>query len=403
MEDYFSSHLLNMPDNNTACSFGVNRSVNLTQQVNSSRNGLPTVFNLSMAIILIIIIIMSLVGNALVCCAICVNEYFRSSATYYFIFSLAVSDLLTASLSMTFDADLMFNGNRWKHGEVLCNIYTTTYSIAVPTSILNLLAVSVDRYKSLSDPLNRYRETRFMTRRRALTVIACLWVYCVTFSLIPVMGWKIHPQSVNSGLCVFNMTGEYSVISSFLNFLLPLLIMCFIYCRIYVIAQNIHNLKASYASPASQAKPAHNTTGKHVNRKFLKNVKAAKNVLLILACFFFCWMPHTILSITGVLHKDIFTKIPTEVFQSLLVMGYLNSSLNPIIYSLQNRRFRETYRRMLRVRTPRQETARVQSHLTQLSLMSSRNNSMQAPYKCNSVLRDRCASLEQQHLYESTL
>ena len=52
-------------------------------------------------------------------------------------------------------------------------------------------------------------------------------------------------------------------------------------------------------------------------------------------------------------------KFPKEIFQCLLVMAYLNSSLNPIIYSLQNRRFRETYTRMLCMRTPRQVTARV--------------------------------------------
>ena len=135
--------------------------------------------------------------------------------------------------------------------------------------------------------------------------------------------------------------------------------MSFVYCRIYVIAQNINNLQASHASPASQVKPAQNATGKHVNRKFLKNVTAAETVLLILVCFCFCWIPHSILSITGVLHKEIFMKVRNEIFQCLLVMAYLNSSLNPIIYSLRNRRFRETYTRILRMRTPRQLTARV--------------------------------------------
>ncbi|CAH3149664.1 unnamed protein product, partial [Porites evermanni] len=55
---------------------------------------------------------------------------------------------------------------------MMCQAWITVYLITVPASILTLLAVSVDRYKSLKDPLNRFRRFRFMTRKRALIIIS---------------------------------------------------------------------------------------------------------------------------------------------------------------------------------------------------------------------------------------
>ena len=378
--EHFGNQSLNLSGNTTA---GCLEELLTKSHSNLSASTLPQLsFNAmytGISVVLIIIAITALVGNLLVCCAICMNDYFRSSPTYYFIFSLAVSDLLTASLSMTFDAEQMLNGNKWKHGELMCNIYTTVYSIAVPTSILNLLAVSVVRYKSLSDPLSRYRQTRFMTRRRALIVIAVLWVYCVTFSLIPVMGWKSYSQSVKYGLCYFNMAPAYSVVSSCINFLLPLLVMCVVYGKIYVIAQNRNDIFKGNPDLATSSVNANNNTIKHINRNFLKNIKAAKNILLIVTCFVLCWMPYTIVSITGVFYRN----ISSYVYHCLLALGYLNSSLNPILYSLQNRRFQETYRHILGMRRSRKPAVRTQSRMTQLSLMISRNSSIQASLKGN--------------------
>ena len=65
----------------------------------------------------------------------------------------------------------------------MCEAWITVYLITVPTSILTLLAVSVDRYKSLEDPLNRFRRFRFMTRKRPLIVISVIWLLTALFLL----------------------------------------------------------------------------------------------------------------------------------------------------------------------------------------------------------------------------
>ena len=134
----------------------------------------PTIHNIDVSptmmtfsIIYVIIIIASLLGNITVCVVILITRSLRQSINSCFILSLAVSDLITTCLVMPFDLEQIISFGRWRHGEIMCNVWTTTYLIAVPTSILSLLALTVYRYRLLQEPLDIYKASPLMTRRRA--------------------------------------------------------------------------------------------------------------------------------------------------------------------------------------------------------------------------------------------
>ncbi|XP_078346988.1 5-hydroxytryptamine receptor 4-like [Oculina patagonica] len=291
-----------------------------------------------------VIILMAFVGNLIACFAFIVSGIVRMSPTNHFIFSLAVSDLLTACLAMPFDLEQLLTNQIWPHGEALCVVWTSAYLITVPSSIWSLLAVSVDRYKSLQDPLNRFRQTPFMTRRRAGLVILLLWVYSGIFALMPVMGWNRLPRSVENNFCEFNITPEYSLLSSFVNFVLPTLFMCALYWRIYKIASGMskkEGLNRQENSPHTGRKPA---------KSLRKKIKTTKNILVVACAFFFCWMPHTVLSIVTtfmyILCMPCLSAIPGELYIIFLMLGYSSSALNPYLYALRNTQFRNAFSRV---------------------------------------------------------
>lgn len=93
----------------------------------------------------VVIIVTALVGNLLACLAFMMSGIVRMSPTNHFIFSLAVSDLLTACFAMPFDLEQLLTNKTWSHGEVLCQVWTSTYLITVPSSIWSLLVVSLDQ------------------------------------------------------------------------------------------------------------------------------------------------------------------------------------------------------------------------------------------------------------------
>ena len=314
--------------------------VSATSDMTSLGSGLKYIS----ASVYVVIIILALIGNLLACFAFVASGIVRMSPTNHFIFSLALSDLLTACFSMPFDLEQLLTNQSWPHGEVLCQVWTSTYLITVPTSIWSLLAVSVDRYKSLKDPLDRFRQTPFMTRRRAGLVIFSLWIYSGLFALMPVMGWKRLPRSVENNRCEFNITAEYSLLSSTVNFVLPTLFMCALYWRIYKIASGM--TKGGALNPDENSNSSH--VGRNSVRSLKKRIKTTKNILFVAFAFFFCWMPHTIFSmVTTVMFMtkciSCLYAIPGELNIILLMLGYLSSALNPYLYALRNKKFRNAF------------------------------------------------------------
>ena len=227
----------------------------------------------------------------------------------------------------------------------MCKAWITVYLVTVPTSILTLLAVSIDRYKSLSDPLNRFRRCRFMTRKRALIVIFIIWLYSLLFALLPIMGWRTHEKFVYNSVCYFPFTLIYMTLSSSLNFILPLLITCAIYIKIYLIARRpLANFEGD------DSRKLRSTEQKKV---YSKNVQATKTISIFVGAFFCCWVPYSSISMVATLCERCAYHIPYEVRIVLLMFGYLNSALNPFLFALRNSRFKATYHMVLRSVKPR--------------------------------------------------
>ena len=307
-----------------------------------------TTFLYSFAVCYILIAVVAAVGNSLVCFAILANRSLRNNPTNLFLLSLAVSDLLTATLAMPFDIEGLFLHGVWRHGKIMCVTFLTVYVITIPTSILNLLAVSVDRYKSLSDPLARFRRTQFMTKRKALIVISVLWLYCIIWALLPLMGYPFlirgRPVISYQGICIVPYSKLYTTLVNFLNFLVPLISTCVLYILIYFIALKHHRSARGF----NKSGPSARQPSKEEAKYFVRNLKAAKTTSMFVAAIFFCWQPFTYFSIVWNFHGDELWKgYPLKLFYVLLMFGYLNSALNPFLFALRNKHFKATYVKML--------------------------------------------------------
>ena len=293
----------------------------------------------------ILIVVVAIIGNLLVCYAILISKNLRNNPTNLFIFSLAVSDLLTVTIAVPFDIEGLFLQWHWKHGEIMCEAWITVYLITVPTSILTLLAVSVDRYKSLSDPLNRFRRSRFMTRKRAFIISLIIWLYSLLIALLPIMGWRTEERFVYDSVCYFPFPPEYLTLSSSVNFILPLLITCAIYIKIYLIARRQH---CNFGG--AESRKLRSTEEKKV---YSKNVQAAKTISIFVGAFFCCWVPFSSISMINTLCETCSKHISYEVRILLLMFGYLNSALNPFLFAFRSSRFKATYNMMFKSVKPR--------------------------------------------------
>ncbi|XP_076174092.1 alpha2-adrenergic-like octopamine receptor isoform X2 [Ptiloglossa arizonensis] len=77
-----------------------------------------------------------------------------------------------------------------------------------------------------------------------------------------------------------------------------------------------------------------------------KKEKRATLILgFIMGSFIVCWLPFFVLYILKPLFPDV--EIPTQAFVIAFWLGYMNSALNPFIYTVFNKDFRRAFRRIL--------------------------------------------------------
>ena len=299
------------------------------------------------------IICLAIAGNLLVCTAILLTDRLRNSTTNYFLFSLAISDILTAAFPMSMEVHSYFQEGQWDLGASACKFYTTMYMIAAPSSVINLLAVSVDRYRAIRRPL-LYAQN--MTPKKALIAIFLIWTYVIVFALVPLMGWNIFDGDVirvkgGAKLCYFDIAPYYSVLSSVINFVLPMVIMSVIYYQIYKIAHEHARRIGRTETNFSTSGLGLETSALTSERKNIKrSIKAAKTIAIIVSAFFLSWMPHTAVSIAGIFCRDCFRRASIYMPYILILIAYTNSVMNPFLYAFHNRDFRQAFKKLLRVK-----------------------------------------------------
>ncbi|XP_048486409.1 dopamine receptor 1 [Plutella xylostella] len=314
---------------------------------------------LLVGIFLSLLIFLSVAGNILVCVAIYTDRGLRRIGNL-FLASLAIADMLVAAAVMTFAGvnDLL---GYWVFGEQFCDTWVACDVMCSTASILNLCAISLDRYIHIKDPL---RYGRWVTRKVAIVTIAMIWLLAALISFLPISLGLHRPleeaetvtlQPPRYPTCALVLTPTYAVVSSCISFYLPCIVMISIYCRLYCYAQkhvkSIRAVTRTVQLPDNRSKSVRTRVHTHVHSSpyHVSDHKAAVTVGIIMGVFLLCWVPFFCVNIVAAFCK---TCIPDLAFKILTWLGYSNSAFNPIIYSIFNTEFREAFKKILTSRYP---------------------------------------------------
>lgn len=125
-----------------------------------------------------LLIFLSVAGNILVCVAIYTDRGLRRIGNL-FLASLAIADLFVASLVMTFAGvnDIL---GYWIFGAQFCDTWVAFDVMCSTASILNLCAISLDRYIHIKDPLRLVPKQQVTLQMSKLTFL----MSDVTFSML---------------------------------------------------------------------------------------------------------------------------------------------------------------------------------------------------------------------------
>ena len=259
---------------------------------------------------LAIVMVLALLGNTLVCFAFYHSTNLRC-VTNIFIVSLALTDILVASVSIPIWLVIQNTEciNNWLACDPILMAFWKCLDILFSTaSITNLCAISCDRYIAITSPL---RYSQIITKTRSIIALICLWLYSTFIATI----------NLDRGI-------YYPILVFVVSFLLPLSVMIYSYSRIFLAALR----QARRIQPMRQA------------FYFKREIKAAKTLAIVMGAFIVCWTPFFVMNI---LVQFIKFYVPPVVTLAIKLLHYGNSALNPVIYSSSNRDFRHKILRVL--------------------------------------------------------
>ncbi|TRY79130.1 hypothetical protein TCAL_11948 [Tigriopus californicus] len=89
----------------------------------------------------------------------------------------------------------------------------------------------------------------------------------------------------------------------------------------------------------------HQKEKKHVSLEAKRERKAAKTLAIVTGAFIVCWLPFFILALLMPIFKS--HEFDGRLVSFFLWLGYFNSTLNPIIYTVFSPEFRQAFQRLL--------------------------------------------------------
>ena len=281
---------------------------------------------------LVVLNILSLLGNVLVCLSVYRNPSLRISTNLYII-ALAVSDLLSAVFVMPLGEIVLFSG-KWPFGEIVCQLHAFISLFVIYVSPATMSLTAVNRYVRICRSSISYQ--KIFSPRKARLWLALVWFFVACYTAIPrLANWQGFEFVPGYALCSVKHLGERAKIVHYsfvltVFFAIPLLVTAFCYAKVLK-AINQHNI--SFNMRMSEP------------RISVQEIKLSRSLFIVVFTFMSCWLPLWVI----VLLKRFFitTHIPRSVELLSMFFLYISNTINPVIYSGMNSAFRGEFRRII--------------------------------------------------------
>ncbi|XP_044181929.1 melatonin receptor type 1C-like [Acropora millepora] len=296
---------------------------------------------------LIILNVLSLVGNTLILISAYTNKRLRT-ATNLYIIALALSDLISALIVMPLSAGVLISG-KWIYGDTICQLHAFFSMFVIYVSSVTMGLTAVNRYTRMCKSDKQYKKWFSMKKSRTLMVF--VWVFVACYIGIPrLLGLQRYDFVPGFGQCSlihlseFGKKIHYAIVIP-LFFLIPLTATIFCYAKVAKMIRQ-HN------TSASATLERRSSTRVTIRRQFSQRskfsaheIKLSKSLFAVVFAFMICWIPFWI--IVFLRRFLLVSKMPRNVELLCMFLFYLCNTINPFIYAGMNPAFRREFRKIL--------------------------------------------------------
>ncbi|XP_072350340.1 B2 bradykinin receptor [Scyliorhinus torazame] len=277
-------------------------------------------------IYIMVVCITGLVGNSFVLIVLCLHKSHCTVPDIY-LGSLAGADLLLLAC-LPFWAVNIARRYHWPFGGFLCRYVNSVIYMNLYSSVYLLVMVSIDRYLALVKALGHGR-----IRTVSCAKINCffIWMFGLLMSCPAIIFREVtYIQHLNISACLLNHPNiawklQMDITLIVIVFLVPVAIISFCTFQILNVLRNNEMQRF-----------------KQVRRES----KATYLVLVVLLVFIICWMPFQFLRILGIFYEIkllsgcTWQNVINNGNQIAIFLACTNSCINPILYVLVGKQFR---------------------------------------------------------------
>ncbi|XP_041965589.1 neuromedin-U receptor 1 [Alosa sapidissima] len=314
-------------------------------------------FFLPVCVIYLVIFMVGALGNVLTCTAIARYRIMQTPTNYY-LFSLAVSDLTVLLLGMPLELYEMWNNYPFLLGLGGCYFRTFLFETVCFASVLNVTALSAERYLAVVHPLS---VKHIATKTHAKRVILALWGLSVICALpntslhgikyLPPRFGQQFPESAICGVVkpawIYNLLVQ---VTALVFFMLPMISMGVLYL---LIGLQLYREKALIQQVTEVSLETNLGKDSHqITQQNRRHQQVTKMLCVLVVVFAICWAPfHIDRVVWSYIESDSWTKERYMIFEWVHVLSgvffYLSSAVNPILYNLMSTRFREMFKEVM--------------------------------------------------------
>ncbi|CAL1577161.1 unnamed protein product [Knipowitschia caucasica] len=283
-------------------------------------------------LLMILEVVVGLPGNLLALWIFCFRmKIWKPHAV--FLFNLMLSDLLLLAC-VPFRIDTHLRGDHWIYGDAFCRINLFMLAVNRSASIGFMTAVVVNRYFKVLYPLHCIS---LMPSRHAIRLSVLIWFLVMIFR-IPLLTADLLHHKGNRSICRSFASYENPPLAISLHyvayvaeFILPWLVLMFCSVRIVWFLKKQEQIVQQ--------------------RKFKS---AIRSVAAINVVFTLCFLPAIVTGLSSLAIKrfrpqdcEAFGRMAL-VFMVSIGLTYLNSSLDPVIYTFSSSMFRTALRNVFK-------------------------------------------------------
>jgi len=313
-----------------------------------------------------IIAVVTVFANGTVILALCFVKRLRSTSNY-FIVSLSFADFCIGLVTIPLRAIEILRPD-FTNSIDYCRVAHAFTLLNFTASITNLTVITVDRYIAILHPYFYYK----LNKRPIgyiFGMITSAWLVVIIVTYLPLYAWGSNglsgPRMGPGGICRFNETLRQDYILFILITILATSFLVIVPMYIHILTVAKRHLRRVGPSTSSgersegaqqqqqQQQQQNASLAAHLpkpkdgekmrKKRFVSSFKSTKTMFLIVLIFLVSWLAFVISTLMFIICKQCAN---SAVVLLATVMVYLGSALNPFVYLIRFKVFRQEVKRI---------------------------------------------------------